>query len=197
MSKMVKCTFCGQENDIEEHNCAYCGKLLPVRTCFSCGRKSSLESDFCPHCGTCFKHNFVSEEKHDRSSSLLFALIFIIFALSYLLWKASQPPKVEPSASLNQTQQHSEREDIPRPGIPYEFAKSFVKDRLVSPKTAEFPSISESRCILLSDKKTWKIISFVDSQNRFGAMIRTKWYVKIMDTGNAWKLLDIKFYDDI
>jgi len=69
----------------------------------------------------------------------------------------------------------------------YEFCKQIARDQLKSPSTAIFPSISDpefkspltrqSRPAVLITPHTanqWLIVFYVDSQNNFGAMIRTE-----------------------
>lgn len=130
--------------------------------------------------------------QRDSKTAIKFLILFVVAVASAYFWFDSPNPPAMPEQPME-----NPANSRPRPGVPYAFAKSFVKDYLVSPKTAEFAPISEARCVLLPDQKTWKIISFVDSQNNFGAVVRTKWYVKIIDTGDGWKLLDIKFGDEI
>jgi hypothetical protein len=74
--------------------------------------------------------------------------------------------------------------------------KERVGDRLSAPKTADFP---------LLDFKAWDmgggtyvIKSHVDSQNGFGAMLRTNWHCKIQHRGGSssdpanWRVLEIE-----
>ena len=75
-------------------------------------------------------------------------------------------------------------------------SQSFVEQRLVSPTTAKFPYIGDAYEVTKIDSVTWRIHSYVDSQNRFGAMVRTSYKAKLMYVGNEkWKLLDIKIYE--
>lgn len=76
------------------------------------------------------------------------------------------------------------------------FSRMYVKEHLKSPKTADFASFTASHCTKLTDGKTYKIASYVDSQNGFGAMIRTRYYVKLIKTGPEnidWKVLDFQY----
>lgn len=129
----------------------------------------------------------------DCNNALKFIIMFIVLIAGAYIFIFDSDSKEERFQEETSTQTSTR----PRAGIPYAFAKTIVKERLVSPKTAEFMPISQAHCVQLPDQKTWKITSFVDSQNKFGATVRTKWYVKIMDTGDSWKLLDIKFGNDI
>ena len=55
-------------------------------------------------------------------------------------------------------------------------AESQVKSLLVSPSTAEFSSLSNTDISKITDG--WKVSGFVDSQNRFGGTIRTKYTIE-------------------
>jgi len=73
-------------------------------------------------------------------------------------------------------------------------ANSFVKKRLKSPSTADFPWGSDGR-VGKSGDCTFVVRSYVDSQNSFGAMIRTNYVVKLKPISqDQWKLIDLRFY---
>lgn len=57
----------------------------------------------------------------------------------------------------------------------YVMAKHFVEDRLKSPSTADFASIHQSTVKGIGNE--WTVKSFVDSQNGFGAMLRTRYTI--------------------
>ena len=67
--------------------------------------------------------------------------------------------------------------------LAYNYAEDFIEQRLKSPSTAEFPGVSEkdSHITDLGGGK-YQINSWVDSQNSFGAIIRSKWSCKIIFT---------------
>lgn len=77
----------------------------------------------------------------------------------------------------------------------YYMAQDFVKDSLVSPSTADFPSSNASgvRTEYMGDC-VYRVWGYVDSQNRFGATIRGRYYVELRkeEEKNKWSLLDIK-----
>lgn len=72
------------------------------------------------------------------------------------------------------------------------FCKDFVRDRLKSPSTADFPFRRTTSDL---GNNTYVITSYVDSQNLFGATVRSHWSCKIRHraTEDAWELLDLKF----
>ena len=78
-------------------------------------------------------------------------------------------------------------------------SQEFVTHTLKSPSTAKF-HMFDFRFNKL-DSYTYQISSYVDSQNGFGAMIRTNFITKVRFTGgepanyNSWQLEDIHFSD--
>lgn len=77
----------------------------------------------------------------------------------------------------------------------------YVENMLKSPSSADFPASSTANIQEL-ENKVFEVRSYVDSQNSFGAMIRTNFYCKIQYTGDPkgdeadtknWSLLDLQF----
>lgn len=68
----------------------------------------------------------------------------------------------------------------------------FIKRQLKSPSTADFPACNDSDTVVSREGGNWKVISYVDAQNAFGAMLRAD-YSTLM-TYNAstdrWTLTD-------
>lgn len=68
-------------------------------------------------------------------------------------------------------------------------AKDYVKAQLVSPRTAKFEALATGK--YYGDGK-YVVSSFVDSQNRFGAMIRSYYTCTLLFIGNGeWRLVDL------
>lgn len=71
--------------------------------------------------------------------------------------------------------------------------QQFVEDRLTSPSTADYPAAYSDYTTQLSTKQ-FKVDAYVDSQNGFGAMVRTDFVCTVTYQGNDnWHLdsLDI------
>jgi hypothetical protein len=69
--------------------------------------------------------------------------------------------------------------------LAYNYAETYVKQRLKSPSTAEFAGLFEKRDhITKVGDREYKITSYVDSQNGFGATLRSKWSCTIKFVGN-------------
>lgn len=74
------------------------------------------------------------------------------------------------------------------PSVPTEsqakiMAQGMVKQLLKSPSTADFPSFDYTTTNV-GNKYT--VVSYVDSQNGFGAMIRSSWRVVMTHNGGEW-----------
>jgi hypothetical protein len=73
-------------------------------------------------------------------------------------------------------------EDLERTNrfLAYSYAEDYVKSQLKSPSTAKFPSILKKDAHISSlGNATYRITSWVDSQNGFGAMIRSDFTCQI------------------
>ena len=68
-------------------------------------------------------------------------------------------------------------------------AKEFMKQRLKSPSTADFPFLRDGSQITTLECGHFKVRSFVDAQNSFGAMIRTNYEAVLRHSGGGnWTL---------
>ena len=72
------------------------------------------------------------------------------------------------------------------------YTEMYMENQLKAPKTAEFCSYSRDR-VQLIDTDTYKVKGYVDSQNSFGAMIRTNYTFVIKNLGGKykWKVISI------
>jgi hypothetical protein len=74
-------------------------------------------------------------------------------------------------------------------------AQTFVKRHLKAPATAEFPWGTDEYSIVSLGDGRWKVSSYVDAQNGFGAMVRSRWDVTLRrkEDGSA-RLEDINIH---
>lgn len=75
--------------------------------------------------------------------------------------------------------------------IIYRSVKNLVKKKLKAPLTAVFPSLQEISITSAKEKDNWDVSGYVDSQNSFGALIRTK-YIMLIRYDNSSQT----FYND-
>ena len=146
---------------------------MSIIACPECGKEMSDKADKCPHCGN-------PREKGLGCFSMGLITIFIIFVA---LWIAS-------SILINEDKKHPKNHSINdycngHELLAYGYAEDFVKKKLKSPSSAKFPSASEKKKHTRSTYNcSYKIDSWVDSQNSFGAMLRTKFTCEIAFEGN-------------
>ena len=80
----------------------------------------------------------------------------------------------------------------------YIIAQDLVRNKLKAPSTAVFPNSDYTAGPVFS--KGVEIKSYVDSQNGFGAQIRTNYTIYLQQTGNDWadvsnwKIIDFQTY---
>lgn len=73
--------------------------------------------------------------------------------------------------------------------------KDLVKRKLISPATAKFSWSIVIDAFPAEDHTLYHVLSYVDSQNKFGAMLRTHFKCKLKATGNdfeGWELIDLQ-----
>ena len=79
--------------------------------------------------------------------------------------------------------------------------QDFVHKRLKAPSAARFESLNNVAAQPSKDKKwkkmknVWDSVGWVDSQNSFGAMIRSEYMCTVQKLpNNGWKLLDLYWF---
>jgi hypothetical protein len=70
-------------------------------------------------------------------------------------------------------------------------SQEFVKRTLKSPSTADFGGVfhdpqSAEECCKKRNDDTWRCSGWVDSQNGFGATVRTRFSVTVKSTNGDW-----------
>ena len=69
----------------------------------------------------------------------------------------------------------------------YIMSKSFVKNQLKAPATAEWPAFDEIKVQKFPDPpNTYRVVGYVDSENGFGALIRTNYTCDLTYKGGDW-----------
>lgn len=121
----------------------------------------------------------MNEKKNPLSifTKTAFILAGILFVVIIIMNNGPAPSKPDTSSTRTKSEV-------------YAMAQVFVKRALKSPSSAKFP-VTSSASILEKDGM-WFVASYVDSQNSFGAMIRTQWAVAMKYEGSGnWKLITI------
>jgi hypothetical protein len=78
----------------------------------------------------------------------------------------------------------------PTPGDAHLICQQFVKDRLRSPSTAKFADLNDVKAF--KEAGHFTVLGYGDSQNGFGAQVRTRYTCSVEPTtGDKWRLLSL------
>lgn len=114
----------------------------------------------------------MAEKKNEKAVAIMTAIIgiAILFAFASTSDSGSSEPREPGSQKL----------------LAYNLAADCVKSRLKSPSSAKFASsFSKKEHVTHLGDDRYKVQSYVDSQNGFGAMIRSHWTVTIKLYGSS------------
>lgn len=157
--------------------------------CPECNREVSDKAITCPHCGYVLKVSSTpppaspapsleskAQEKVEPSGTVKLVTFGIMVVIALLLWKGC-------GAMLESGAESGKKCDAENARVA---AEKFVTDKLKSPSSASFswePKMSNT-----SDER-WIEVSWVESQNAFGATVRTKFYAVVICKGDGnWTL---------
>lgn len=140
--------------------------------CKECGGIVSSVAKTCPHCGfKPYRWNFVR---------VSIAVLMIAFAISMF-------------STCYQTSQDPHTPSKPYTGGPAS-ARMVCEDALrvllKSPSTAKFSGNSSTRTQEVASG-VWTVHGYVDSQNSFGAVLRTNYFCKAKYGDPDWEILDL------
>ena len=80
-------------------------------------------------------------------------------------------------------------------GEVWAMAKSFVKDNLKSPKSADFPVYGDSQVSITNSGSYYKVTGYVDAENSFGAEIRATFSLVMEKSGTKYTLKECNIYE--
>jgi hypothetical protein len=72
-------------------------------------------------------------------------------------------------------------------------ARRFVTDNLKAPATAKFDDCILQTCVTPLGMNRYSVSSYVDAQNSYGALIRTRWVAVVRQECDTWYLESLKF----
>lgn len=152
---------------------------MALINCVECTKEVSDTAKTCPHCGFQLIEDKVQEpipekiKPKPKLGCFNISIIAIFFlGLFYLISTSGDNPSSDNSSSTNKF-------------LAYNYAENFVKEKIKSPSTAVFPGIIEKdKHITDLDGGKYQITSWVDSQNGFGATIRTSFSCMIIFEGD-------------
>ena len=174
-------------------------KMIEKNVCPKCGYVQN-QSDECIICGIIYtkykgtqcvepnnQNNKETSKVNDwikKHSIFIITGFFFILVLFYFLFL----PVV--------TKQTNGRGDRGNSTMAYIMMEGFIKRQLKAPKSAKFPRIFDGRenHVKYLGSNRYSIISYVDSQNFFGAMVRNYFIGEIEKIrGDEWRLHSLEF----
>lgn len=181
---LIYCPEC--ENQVSEYaeKCIHCGYPInpkPIPT------PQSVPAPIIKHRSRngCLTYFFIA-----LGVVLIFVVLFDVFGRKD---KSSSSSIINNNSSRGYDEHSSDNYGIEANKVlTYSYAEQAVKENLKSPKTAEFPSQHEKGVSIVDlENNEYRVTSWVDSQNGFGANIRSNFSVIIYYEGNSAKYKDL------
>ena len=126
----------------------------------------------------------------------MFALaLFVIIATGSI--DTDDPDYVSWSGIEEQSKDPDHWKTRDNSSMAYIMMEGFVEKRLKAPRTAKFPGVFDGKLDHVSSigNYSYRISSYVDSQNGFGALIRTTFVGEIRQVSDdRWQLVSLEFY---
>lgn len=155
-----------------------------LRACQHCGAAVSKAASVCPHCGG-------PQPKRTSLFTWLVTLFLVIPGLSAIVsvlsFREAQRKPESPEQLAQRTAQREKEEFLFNLR---QWSVGAVKAQLKAPSTAKFPGVifgaNEYKIYSMPDG-AYRVFSWVDSQNSFGAMVRSKWMVEFKQSNGQWQ----------
>ena len=213
---MNKCPKCNHGNTDGATECPNCGiifsKFEKVQAkknlrkerlliqCKVCGQKISKRAESCPSCGEPNKAktdekatddkifqnkpifnglNKKLNNKHVDNKTLIISAVVVIFSCIFLY-------------SFYSVDGDKKEKDTGDVHGAWAYMQLFVEKKLKNPKSADFP-FGGYRHVTELGNDSYRVDSYVDSTNSFGAVIRTHFEGIIKEVEGGWELEHLEF----
>ncbi|MEP2447565.1 MAG: hypothetical protein ABJI69_10075 [Balneola sp.] len=153
--------------------------------CSECKKEISDKASACPNCGNPIKLNYIKKEPLNlkNNSGCINAFLIAIAALIIFI--------IFPDFGGNESKVS---EPLHNKAIAWQLTQNFVKDKIKSPSTAEFPKYYEIEDDITQEGRSYTIHAYVDGQNSFGATLRQNFEAIVKyDGNNNWILMKLNF----
>lgn len=146
-----------------------------AKKCRKCKQEIDEKSSFCPHCG---------KKQKEKGNPVQYILAIALWVtLGYWIFGPDDNPGGSIRASRNANG------DIHGA---WAYMQLFVEEQLKSPNSAEFPFGGYRDVTPLGDGR-YKVSSYVDAENAFGATMRTHFEGVIKRVPDGWELEYLRF----
>ncbi len=193
---LKKCVECKKKVSSDAEKCPFCGisdPTTPRKACAECKKMVLADAEKCPFCEADYpatarikckecKKNFPATmdkcvhcgAKAPRWPAVVGKLFLLLIVGIIVLTIFSEDPDDTKKSTSNSTSQTVGNDQAGA----WASTKFFIKNELKSPKSADFPWYSDQTVQHLGNG-LYRVRSYVDAQNSFGALIRTHFEVKI------------------
>ena len=150
---------------------------MAKETCPACSKRIPDKFAVCPECDAALEEGWADQERIKalkKSWPTLLAVVLVVGFGAY--WFLRDRP-------VNVCGNRCDAEAT---------AKSFVRRRLKSPSSASFAWADTK--VAMKKCGRWIMASYVDSQNSFGATVRTRFLITLKKKKvGGWRLIDLTF----
>ncbi len=164
-------------------------KNASLRSCKDCGEKVSKKASACPKCGAPLKRKTLGAGS--------FILIIIILGTFIALVPDSDFSDIGNKTPVKTKTVKKDWREQNNSSMAYIMVQDFVEQRLKAPKSADFPGAFDSPGYSVDylGNQSYIIKAYVDSQNSFGANLRTHFVgeIKQKDETN-WQLISLELF---
>lgn len=151
--------------------------------CSECGKNVSSKAKACPNCGAPLGVG----RTHISTGKGCLAVIIISIVLFVFIYNSADDGSKSSSSKQPSTPSTSSKSDSGDVHGAWAYMQLFVEKRLKSPKSADFP-FGGSRHVTNLGGGRYKVVSYVDAQNAYGADIRTNFEGVIKRVNDGWEL---------
>jgi hypothetical protein len=124
----------------------------------------------------------------------IIAAISVLVALVWsLIWALNQKPQMLENnySALISTPSPEQLIESDRNDVKWK-AREIIEASLKAPSTAKWPNYNNFAAAQQNGQPDiWDVMGYVDSQNSYGATIRTNWQVTLKKVNGSWILLKI------
>lgn len=127
----------------------------------------------------------------------------LLLACAWLLLPSGMPPGTElkPEQKAGELKRHEQEAEVNRDHLDAKHVcQKFALKQLKAPATAQFEPLETVAAVSSKDKRwekmkdVWDSMGWVDSQNSFGALIRSEYMCTIQKAPHGrWELLDLNW----
>ena len=154
---------------------------MALTNCPECNNEVSDSALTCPHCGFQLKNQKLQKKAPKKKAGGCAIIIIAILILFIVFHNIGSNDESDDSRGTSKM-------------LAYNYAENFVKKKLKSPSTADFPGVQQKdQHTTMIGKDKYKIESWVDSENSFGANIRTKFSCIIIFEGDQVRCEQLRF----